>query len=916
MTGEMIGREEERSAVEAFLDRPVDGLRAMVLEGEAGIGKSTLWQASVAAARERSLQVLTSRPAEAERSLASVVLGDLFAEAGSDILAALPAPRRRAFEAALLRTDPDAPVDPRALGAAIVTILPLLAEGSPLVLAIDDDQWLDASSAAALRFALRRSLRQPVLLLLSRRIEGAPSTGLEEAIGPAEVERLRVGPLSVGAIQVLIRERLGFSFARPMLLRFHELSGGNPFFALELARAQSLDPRRDTNLPLAVPKGLDLLVRGRLNAMDEPTGEALLLIAAHGRLPVGLLEEITVAPEALDAAFAANLIERSNDVLGFTHPLIASAVYDAASGGERRAAHRRLAAAVADPVRRGQHLALGADGPGDVLANALEAAATAAHQRGIPIAAAELAEHALRLTPPGADEDRHRRAFANARASFDAGDGSRARSIAADLRARASAGRHRAEALVLSADLEQYEAALDFLGQALAEAGDVPELLALIHAGLADAGRGLKPLRWAERHAQTSLRLAERLNDDALRVRALTALAPLRYDRGDPGALELAERAHGLATQLGNDRAMKSAWWSVGHMLTWSLLTERARAWFQRQLALWGDRDEEARWTCLEYLALVELWSGHWDLASEYAEQAQEISVQYGPEEHFALMFITLYRGQLELSSRHARIGLTQARGELIPAYPAAIGICAAWSGHAAAALPHFVEAESTSDARGLDEANNRWWRSEYVEALLQAGRIDEAQHLLDEWEAAPSAISRDRVVAQQMRCRGLIQAARGDLPIAADLIEEAAHRHETAGDPFGRARSLLSLGVVRRRARQKRSARESLEAALAGFEALGAISWATQARGELARIGGRTRIEGLSPSEARVANLVAEGRTNHEIASALFLGERTVASHLTRIYGKLGVRSRTELARRLSSDAPSPTNPSNIQTS
>ena len=916
MTGEMIGRDLELSRVEAFLDRPVDGLRALVLQGEAGIGKSTVWQAAIEAARERSLQVLTSRPAEAERSLASVVLGDLFAEAGSDLVAALPAPRRRAFEAALLRTDPDVPVDPRALGVAIVTLLPMLAAGRPLVLAIDDEQWLDPSSAAALRFALRRSLREPVLLLLSRRIPGAPSMALEEAIAPAEIQRLRIGPLSVGAIQVLIRQRLGMAFPRPMLLRFHELSGGNPFFALELARAQSLDPSRNTNLPLPISNGLERLVEARLQVLDGPTRHALLLMAAHGRLPLGLLPAISVAPAALDAALRLNLIEISKDVIGFTHPLLASAVYDAATGKERRAAHRRLAFAVVDPVQRGQHVALGADGPGDELATSLEAAAIAAHHRGIPIAAAELAEHALRLTPPDAVEDRHRRAVAAARANFEAGDGARARTIAADLRAQASAGRQRAEALALSAELEQYEVALDFLGQALAEADDVPELRAAIHAGLADAGRGLKPLAWAERYARASLRLAERLDNDALRARALAALAPLRFDRGEPGALELAERAYGLAAELGDHREMKWAGWSVGHMLTWSLMTERARAWLESQLALWGDSDEEARWTCLGYLALVELWAGRWDMASEYAEQAREISVQYGPEEHFALMFITLYRGQLTLARKHARLGLTQVRGELIPAYPAAFGICEAWSGHPAAALAHFVEAERMSDARGLDEANNRWWRSEYVEALLQAGRNDDAQHLLDEWEAAPASINRDRVVAQLTRCRGLIRAARGDLAMAAELFDQAADQHEAAGDTFGKARSLLALGVARRRGRQKRSARESIEAALAGFEALGAMSWVTHARGELARIGGRTRIEGLSPSEALVADLVGEGRTNHEIASELFLAERTVASHLTRIYAKLGIRSRTELVRHVSSQTASSTNASKVQTS
>jgi DNA-binding CsgD family transcriptional regulator len=191
-----------------------------------------------------------------------------------------------------------------------------------------------------------------------------------------------------------------------------------------------------------------------------------------------------------------------------------------------------------------------------------------------------------------------------------------------------------------------------------------------------------------------------------------------------------------------------------------------------------------------------------------------------------------------------------------------------------------------------------RHWRPEHVEALLQVGRIDDAAKLTDDWETAARRLDRQRVLAQATRCRGVIAAARGDIAAAVGILEEAVVRHRDVGDAFGGARAQLALGVNRRRARQKRSARAALEAALAGFEALGAAYWAAAARSELARVGGRTRSSGLSPSELSVAALVAEGRTNREIASSLFLGERTVASHLTHIYSKLGIRSRTELAR------------------
>jgi DNA-binding CsgD family transcriptional regulator len=155
-------------------------------------------------------------------------------------------------------------------------------------------------------------------------------------------------------------------------------------------------------------------------------------------------------------------------------------------------------------------------------------------------------------------------------------------------------------------------------------------------------------------------------------------------------------------------------------------------------------------------------------------------------------------------------------------------------------------------------------------------------------------------VLAHALRCRGLLAAAHGDLTAAETLLADADNAHDEVGDPYGRARALLALGSVRRRARQKRDARDAIGQALVLFEQLDARRWTAAARAELARIGGRSREDGLTAAERRVAELVAQGRTNREVAAALFLGERTVASHLTHIYAKLGVRSRTELARKV----------------
>jgi DNA-binding CsgD family transcriptional regulator len=910
MVEEIIGREDELSVVHAFLDRRAERPRALVLEGEAGIGKSTLWLAGVAAARERGLQVLVSRPAETERMLANVVLGDLFADAEPELLAAMPAPRRRAFDAALLREEPDLPVDPRALGAAILMLLPLLADRRPLVLAIDDDQWMDASSTATLGFALRRLQRLPVLLLLSRRIGTAPMTGLEQAVGAAEVERLRIGSLSLGAIQVLLRQRLGVALPRQVLVRLHEASGGNPFYALELARARSTDPARDASMPLHLPPNLERLVDARLGALDADTRRALLLIAAHGRFPVLFLRTLHVAPGAIDRARAAGVVETTGGVISFTHPLLASGIYQAAGDEERRSAHRLLATVVDDPVQRGRHLALAADEPDQDLSAGLERASIVARDRGLPIAAAELAEHSLRLTPVEALDDQHRRAVATARAHSAAGEGSLARTIAANLEAGAPAGRRRAEALVLRSELEPPAMAMGLLGEALAEAAGLPELQATIHAGLAEAGHFsiTHGRAWAERHARAALRLAERLDDDALRANVLAILAPLSCDRGDPHALELAERAYRLAAPLGDPWLVQMAAKSIGHVLTWLGETDRARDWLEGQLAEWSDRDERMRSHLLWYLALVELWSGRWSIANEYADEAREINVQYGMElhqDHFPSALIALHRGQFAVAREHSRRAISLATGQPPESHLAILAVCDLWSGDPAAAFAGFIRAERAADARGLGEPSRREWRADFIDALLELGRVDDAADLVANWETAAARFGRERVLAQAIRCRGLVTAARGELSMAAELLQQAIDRHEAVGDPFGRARALLALGVVRRRARQKRTARAALEAAVAGFETLGAAGWVATVRAELARIGGRQRMEGLSPAELGVATLVVEGRTNREIASALFLSERTVGGHLTHIYAKLGVRSRTELARKLPSLPP-----------
>ena len=232
------------------------------------------------------------------------------------------------------------------------------------------------------------------------------------------------------------------------------------------------------------------------------------------------------------------------------------------------------------------------------------------------------------------------------------------------------------------------------------------------------------------------------------------------------------------------------------------------------------------------------------------------------------------------------------------PFHLAVIGLVALWRGDATTAAEWLGRAHTRALELGWFEPKHRPWTDEHVEALLALGRIDEAVDVLDVWDADARRLGRERVLAHVLRCRGQVAAARGDIDEAITLLQEAVEEHEELDDLYGKARALPALGVARRRDRQKRAAHDAIVQALAGFEQLGAATWIDRARSELGSIGGRTREKGLTPAEQRVATLVAEGRTNREVAAALFLGERTVASHLTHIYAKLGIRSRTELAR------------------
>lgn len=776
-----VVRVEELERLETFI-AGADG--SLVIEGEAGIGKSTLWQAAVDNARAHGLCVLESRPAEAEHGLAHAGLGDLFDGILDDVLPELAAPRRHALESALLREEAPS-VDQRALAVAVQGVLEILGGRGPTLIAVDDVQWLDHPSSSALAFAMRRLTGVNVLLLLTQR-DG------EQAFIAERVERLRLGPLDDVALHRLLHDRLGSPLPRQTLLRVHERSGGNPALALELAR--EVDPEL-----------------GPLHACAD------------------------------DEACVARVLDET------------------------------------------------ARSTSDQSTSALEA------------------ELALRLTPAADQAGRRRRALTAARAEQAAGEWTRARALALELLADDEIGPIRPECLVLLAELESDDRAIGLLEDALREAGSRPELQSLIHCRLAMATRFRKGFERALDEARAGLALAEHLDDDALRIDALGVLTSLSCKVGDGEAPAHATRALALALASGDAFLKRQATTLVAEALVTAADTtadDAARDALEALYREWHDRDELWGVSVLSLLSWVELRAGRFELAAGHAVRAREVGIQYAleqPADSLPVAWISLCRGELSLAQAEALRGLELAdeqvgvRPPLLVAIP---GLVALWSGDARAAVEWLDEADRQGAELGWREPNQRMWTADYVEALLEVGRTADAMRVLDVWEADALRLRRDWVLAQVTRCRGLVAAAEGAVDRATSLLERAVAQHEHVGDPFGRARAQLALGVVRRRSRQKRGARDAIDAALVGFEQLGTATWIERARGELGSIAGRTREDGLTTAERRVADLVAGGRTNREVAAELFLGERTVASHLTHIYAKLGVRSRTELAR------------------
>ena len=384
----VIGRDAELKAIEDWLEVPSP---VLMLEGEAGIGKTTVWRSAIREADARGFRVLACAAVQAETQLSFTALRDLVESVYDDVAEKLPAPQRQTLDVTLLREPPGAmPPDHGEIGVSLLTTFRALGARAPTLIAIDDVQWVDPASASALAYVLRRFTETDrVVMLVAGRTDGAT---VERPLGlhrldPAMVRIVPVDGLTIGALGRALRTHLGRAYPHPTLQRLHDVSGGNPFVALELARA--LGPSPPTlapGVPLPVPTAWRALVDERLTALPPETLDALGVASALARPTLELLgAALDRDPvELLGPAVVAEIAALDKTSVRFTHPLFAAAVYDLVDSEARRQIHERLARIVTDPEERARHLALGADGPSEDVADALDEAARLAATRGAP----------------------------------------------------------------------------------------------------------------------------------------------------------------------------------------------------------------------------------------------------------------------------------------------------------------------------------------------------------------------------------------------------------------------------------------------------------------------------------------------------------------------------------------------------
>ncbi|GLZ36997.1 LuxR family transcriptional regulator [Actinokineospora sp. NBRC 105648] len=865
----------------------------VLLYGPAGIGKSLLLDTLVA---DSGIDlVLRTCPAAADRDLPHVALFDLFAKVLGEPATTLAPHLRAALDTALLRAAPEHPVDPLALRLAVVDLVRALAAREPVLLVVDDAQWLDPASAQVLAFAARRLAGHPVRVLVAERTDGAPERA---DLVPAPVLEIEVPGIEDAAVAELVRTRLDGELPAETIARVAQASGGNPFYALELGRALV---RHGGSVaaddPLPVPGRLRELVSDRLADLPEAAWDVLRLVTVAIRPGLDL---VPLGDPGLAAAQRAGVLVADRDgALRFSHPLLGEIVAAAATPRQRCAAHARMAELVTDRIERARHRALATGRPDAPIAAELVEAATLAIARGAPGTAADLLRLAAHRTPaPGPRADR---LLAAARAATEAGLTATAAELCRAVE-RTATGPTRAWARLLLFDLAGRDI-LRFAGlldEIDADAGDDPTLRTSVLLRRAELNTHLGHIAEAQVQLDEADRLAGRADDPTLAIRSLQIRIPFsatagpgvesdllarleRLTSGQPlsetvvfarmylavmslrrgetlRAVDLLERMRHQTEAAGRIRDLITVLYSLtaAYERTGRCADVRRTALLGAQLR--ADVDQHPG-VGLTMRAIAEMNTGSLAEAASLLETAVAADAQARDGEWLA--YATGLRGRIEL-----------IRGDY------------------AAAAVFLGDCLRTLRDNGYTDPAQFFVDADLAEALAWSGSAERAAEVLRDARERTRTQNRTVVTLGLDRAEAVLTAVTGDVRGAADTLR--ARLPDAHPYPLEPARAWFTLGVLERRARRRAAAREALREALRRFAATGCLPWIERTEAELSKLD--TADAPLSELEEQLLAQLREGATNRQIATALHLSVKAVEANLTRLYRKLGVRNRADL--------------------